>query len=258
MEVPIGPLNLSIAVPLDQRLANAAASLERGLPRFADMAETALGKLAAAALVSGGPSLSEQLPVIRQFAKIVACGSVHDYLIEKGIIPTHCVIFDPSEDHARFYRKPQAKTLYLVASTCSPPVFEALKGFQIRVWHPYDDVPQDIYGDEPRIGGGSSVTLRTVAVCHIMGYREMHMFGFDCSFDDKEHAYPYHQDRPKPITVNLNGREFLTTPALLQQAQEFLRMYSDHQNEMACVLYGQGLVASMWQSAARVLLPRYT
>lgn len=258
MEVPVGPLNGTIAVPLDQRLANAASSLERGLPRFMDMAETALGKMAYAAVVSGGPSLADQLSVIRQFPKIVACGSVHDYLVDKGIIPTHCVIFDPGEDHARFYQKAQDKTLYLVASTCSPSVFESLKGRQIRVWHPYDDIPMEVYGNEPRIGGGSSVTLRAIAVCHVMGYREMHMFGFDCSFDENEHAYPYHQDRPKPITVNLSGRQFQTTPALLQQAQEFLRMYSDHQNEMACVLYGQGLVASMWQSAARISLPVYT
>lgn len=257
-KLPIATLNQPIAVDLGTRIEHARSSLVRNLPRFTDLPQTKLPKLDRAAIVSGGPSLAGNINAVAKFDVVVACGSCHDYLIDNGIIPKYCVIFDPGADHARFYRNPQKDTIYLVSSTCAPEVFDDLAGLQVRVWHPFDDVPWDIYGAEPRIGGGSSATLRGVALCHVMGLRELHMFGFDCSFaNGAEHAYPYNQDRPAPISVSLNGRQFLTTPALLQQAQEFFRMYNDFQHVLAAVIYGDGLAACMWEAGARHTLAEY-
>lgn len=255
-QIPIGPLNGPVAVPAEQRCNNAVVSLSLGLPRFAGLLEAGRGKKCAAALVSGGPSLASQLDLVRTFDIIIACGSAHDYLIEHGIIPTHCAIFDPGPHHAAVYRRPHPDVRYLISSTCDPAVFKKFERFAVFLWHPFDDLPETLYGGEPRIGGGSSVSLRAIALAHCMGYREQHLFGFDCSFDDAEHAYPYNQDRPPPIEVNLEGRQFRTTPALLQQAQEFIRMYFDHQNTFACTVYGTGLAASMLAFSERRTLPK--
>lgn len=256
---PVGPLNLPIAIAAERRYANAVCSLARDLPRFTDMPETFLSMLGKAALVSGGPSLAQQLDQVRSFETIVSCGSVYGYLIDRGITPKYAVIFDCGPDHARFYRQTSPDVCYLVASTCDPAVFDLLADCNVRVWHPYDDLPEELYGAEPRVGGGSSATLRGIALAHIMGLRELHMFGFDCSFADGiEHAYPYDQDRPPPIPVTLEGRRFLTTPALLQQSQEFCRMFNDHQHQLAVVLYGDGLAKAMWKAASVVTIEGYS
>jgi hypothetical protein len=243
--VHIAPLNLPVEVPVEQRTANARLSLERNLPRFLDLPDVAFGRIRPAAIVAGGSSLARELELVACFETVVACGSVHDHLVGEGIIPKYCVIFDPGAGHAGFYKNPQRGVIYLVSSTCDPAVFEALAGHCIHVWHPADDVDEEVYGGEHRIGGGSSVLLRAIPLAHVMGFREMHLFGADCClFDDREHAYA-HGKRGDRITVSFLGRHFATTPQLLQQAQEFLRMYYDHQHQMMVRVYGGGLIDAM-------------
>lgn len=254
-ELPVAEFTLSIAVPADHRMANAQSSWARGLPRFVDLPECGLGRFNRAALVSGGPSAIEQIDLIRKFEHVIACGSAGDWLIGQGIVPTYCVIFDPSADHARFYKEQMRGVTYLVASTCDPSVFDHLAGCDVRIWHPFDDLPSELYDNEPRVGGGSTVTLRAIALAHVMGFRELHMFGFDsCYIGGFEHGYPYQQDRPGVLQVNFGGRLFTVTPQLLQQAHEFMRMYQDHQHEIACKVYGEGLIATMLTASSIVNL----
>lgn len=246
---------LPIAVPPDQRVANAVSSWARGLPRFVDLLECQLGRFNRAAVVSGGPSAVDQLDMIRKFDTIIACGSAHDWLVGHQIVPTYCVIFDPKDDHARFYKEPLQGVTYLVSSTCHPSVFDALTGFDVRIWHPYDDLPFELYNNEPRVGGGSTATLRAIAMAHIMGLRELHMFGFDsCYLGGFEHAYPYMQNRPAAMEVTYQGRKFTVTPHLLQQAHEFMHMYYDHQHEIAMRVYGDGLIAHMLRESSLISL----
>lgn len=252
---PIAPLTLPIGVPPDRRMNNAQSSWARGLPRFVDLPECGLGRFGRAALVSGGPSALDQIDLIRKFEHVIACGSAGDWLIDQGIVPTYCVIFDPADDHARFYKEQMRGVTYLVSSTCDPSVFDRLAGCDVWVWHPWDDLPSELYDNEPRVGGGSTVTLRAIALAHVMGFRELHMFGFDsCYVGGFEHGYPYRQDRPGVFEVNYNGHIFTTTPQLYQQAQEFMTLYHDHQHEIAIKVYGEGLVATMLRDSSLVNL----
>ena len=69
------------------------------------------------ALIGGGPSLKDQLDDIRKFDGVtVACGSVHDYLIDNHIYPTFCVLCDPDEITSYYISSPNASTIYLVAT----------------------------------------------------------------------------------------------------------------------------------------------
>lgn len=254
-ELPVAHFNLPIAVAPDRRMANAQSSWARGLPRFVDLPECGLGRFGRAALVSGGPSAIEQIDLIRKFEHVIACGSAGDWLMAQGIVPTYCVAFDPGDDHARFYKEATRGITYLVASTCDPSLFDHLARCDVRIWHPFDDLGAEFYNNEPRVGGGSTVTLRAIALAHIMGYRELHMFGFDsCYISGFEHGYPYRQDRPEAFQVNYGGHVFTVTPQLLQQAYEFMAMYHDHQHEIAIKVYGDGLIATMLAASSLVNL----
>lgn len=249
MELPIGPLSLPEALPLDAQIANAEINAARGLPLLSDMPELGLERIGEAALVSGGPSAFADLETIRGFDTVVACGSCHDWLIGHGIVPKYCVVFDPTPGHARFYRHPHPDVTYLVAVTCDPAVFTALGGADVRVWYPFGKI--NWIAGTVAVSAGSTVTLRAIAIAHILGLRSLHLFGFDCCYrNGHEHGYDHGDARPDTLTVNFDGRIFVTTPPLLQQAQEFLRMYFDHQHELAVQIYGDGLVRAMWQASA--------
>jgi hypothetical protein len=254
-ELRVGPLALSVAIGADKRVQNVLSALTRDLPRFSDMPELALTTLGRCAILSGGPSLAGQVQDAKQFSTIFACGSAYEYAVSRGVTPTYCVVFDPSPEQARFFRGPHPATTFLVASCCDPAVFDALAAADVRLWHALDDLPAELFGHDARVGGGSSVTLRAIPLAHAMGFREQHLFGFDCCLmDGAEHAYPHAQDRPPAVGVSFNGRQFTTTPPLLQQAQEFCRMFNDHQHSLACVVYGDGLGAMMFREAARVTM----
>lgn len=246
---PVATFELPIATPIDRRIANARSALARNLPRFVDRPELHLGAFGKAALVSGGPSAADFLDDIRGHETVIACGSAGDWLVGNGVEPTYCVAFDPGKDHAKFYRKRPPNTIYLVSSTCDPSVFDTLDGCDVHLWHPWDDIDEAVFDYEPRINGGSTVSLRAIAMAHVMGLREMHIYGMDCSYgsDGIEHAYPYEQDRPQAMAVNYEGRIFMTTPQLLQQAHEFMAICHHHQGDMSVNVYGGGLMGAMFR-----------
>src|SRR5690349_9509716 len=80
------------------------------------------------ALIGGGPSLKEHLKEIQQFDGItVACGSVYDYLVDKSIIPTFCVLCDPDTVTLNYISKASGGTIFLVATQCHVNILERLK-----------------------------------------------------------------------------------------------------------------------------------
>ena len=80
----------------------------------------------AIALVGGGPSLLETLPELTKYYKIIACGSVHDYLLDNNIIPDYCLICDPDPLMSKYLTKWHEDCIYLIASQCDKSVFELL------------------------------------------------------------------------------------------------------------------------------------
>src|SRR6266566_1850684 len=85
-------------------IAQIEASFARDLPRFADMPE--LGKSSGpVALIAGGPSLNGEIENLKRFPGLrIACGSVHDHLIGRGIVPEFAVLLDPDAVMADFLK----------------------------------------------------------------------------------------------------------------------------------------------------------
>lgn len=244
----VAKFSLDCEVGEDRRRENCRAAFARNPPRYVELPRfgSHVREFGDIAIVAGGPSLAGQIEDVRRRKTVMACGSVHDYLIAAGIIPKYCVIRDPSADHARFYTKPHASVIYLVASICDPAVFDALKDHDIALWHSYGDLPVEDYRGEPMLAGGSSAALRAMGLAHTLGYREQHYYGLDsCLIDGIEHPYAHDEVRPGSMNVTFNGRPFAVTPQLLSQAEEFMRIYHDHQHEMGATVYGDGLIATM-------------
>jgi len=217
-------------------------------------------------LVGGGPSMKFQLPQIRLRRKngeLWAMNNTHDFLVERGIIPDYFVMLDARPENVEFVRKPNKKTVYYIASRCDPSVFEALKGFNVVMWHSYitdaqgvDKEAVELLNGRPwrMIGGGGTVGLRAMYLGRFLGYKKFHIFGYDSSYENGEH-HAYSQslnDGERILNVTLGDKTFLCAPWMAQQARDFQSHYIKLLDQGCHIkVYGDGLIPHIWRHHAR-------
>lgn len=192
----------------------------------------------AAVLVGGGPSVLKHIDGIRKRQqhgqKVFAMNGAAKLLNDHGILPDYQVLLDPQK-LLQDYIAPAAD--YLVASQCHPSVLKRLPGAML--WHlategVAEQIP-DHDDDYCLTGGGISVGLSAMPLAYALGYRKLHIYGYDSSHaEDACHAYPVtdsvseHKHRDgSTIIAKVFGKKFTTTLGLLQQAQEFHRVAGD-------------------------------
>jgi uncharacterized Rossmann fold enzyme len=208
-----------------------------------------------AVLIGGGPSLEETIPEIRMRAAggqaIFALNGTARYLIEKGIWPDYGVILDPRPENADFVVwQPE----WLLASQCHPLVFEALKGSRrVRVWHFVMDGMMDVLPrDATLVGGGLTVGLTAMGLAFMMGYRNIHLYGYDSSDRDTEaHAYAQGEDAAerKRVRAWCGGREFTCGIAMYAQAKAFPEWAALLAEQGATItVHGDGLLPTIAHS----------
>ena len=203
--VKIAEINTNAATPVEVSIEQIKGNLGRRYPRINEIPE--YDQLHTPDepiyLVGGGPSLKD---TVRDFHRpytsgpIMACGSVHDYLVESGVVPDYSVLCDPDEILVEYIKKANRKTLYLVSSACHPSIFERLKGYNIVVWHCHSDDYCSIIEDAGEhyigVGGGCTVGLRAMSIAIIFGYSNLHFYGYDsCISDGDHHAYEFETDK---------------------------------------------------------------
>jgi hypothetical protein len=95
------------------------------------------------------------------------------------------------------------------------------------LWHPNSDgVAETLQGDDRPIhliGGGSTVGLCAIVLAYGLGYRNIHLHGFDSSYrEDTHHAYMQNlNDDDFVVDVLAGNRKFRAAPWMVQQAEEF-------------------------------------
>ena len=205
--------------------ANIEANSGRDLPWVAELP----AHDGHAVLVGGGPSLAEHLPSIRKRHElgqvIFALNGAAQFLMGHGIRPDYQVILDARPSNVSLIGKANA---YLIASQCDPSVFDALADrFAVRVWHPaIEDIEQHLpeYGGEfALIGGGTTVGLSAMCLAYTLGYRKLHLFGYDSSHRQTiGHAYAQPQNVTEPVCkVTTGGKVFTASLTMARQAELF-------------------------------------
>jgi hypothetical protein len=246
------------AAPDDQILRNARWAVSQGFQEVMPQA----GKTAEpVCLVGGGPTIRQTLPTLKAFyeqgVKVVATGSVHDFLVENKIIPWAAVALDPQPEMAKFYRRPQKATTYLVSVTCHPSVFKKLKGKRVGVWFPELGVDFSEFRPKMMVHGGCVVTLRSLNLMYAIGFRNFHFFGFDgCDSDEGEHhAY---QTVPDGAAKEywLDGRRFVVRGAQIAQFFDFDSMLVKHGDKFNVTVHGNGLMAALHRHRVLQSLPQ--
>ncbi len=150
----------------------------------------------------------------------------------------------------RWVTEPRYETVYLVASHCPDDIFDALTGYDVRVWHlavPIDEDTPDFMG-EASVPGAHFTVGRAWPIAAIMGHCDLHFYGFDCSFPEdctSHHAYGYEWTREEPVAVTYLGKRFVTTPGLLGQIDEFVKMRTMADGKFKIVVHGDSLAAAV-------------
>ena len=106
------------------------------------------------------------------------------------------------------------------------------------------------------ITGGTCAAMRSIGILHTMGFRHIHLFGFDSSLKDKPTKAMLKETtgaedeeaRSKYFQVSVKDTPFWTTGELLAMAQDCERTFADTSMGIHFVFHGKDtLVADLWQ-----------
>jgi hypothetical protein len=203
-----------------------------------------------AVLVGGGPSAADTLDDIRrrvaQGQDIFALNGVAAWLNQYGIMPKYQVLLDSRPQNRRFVR-PIAAERFLIASQCDPVIFDILDHEDVTLFHHAEEgIEEQFEGNSVLIGGGITVGLTSMALVYALGYRQLHLYGYDSSDREGEsHAYAQTEagsenDRRE---IWVGRKMFVASPAMYAQAQAFPQ-FAQLLADMGCTItvHGSGLL----------------
>jgi len=258
-KTPIPHIALVAAGNDDLRESQMAAALATGWPRLKPADKVRDDTLS---IVCYGPSLVDTWQEIEGHGPILTVSGAHDFLIERGIVPTYHLDSDPRAHKAKFTANPHKDVHYLMASCCSPKIWEQLKGHNVTLWHILNSHSNARWvlkndPDSPLFGCGSTAGLAAIEIAGAgLGFNKFRIFGMDSSSrDDGEtlHAGAHNGKAQKRMTVTAGDNTYITTPQLIEAARGFLRYVSERPIK-SLKLYGDGLLQEMYYQSSKLLI----
>lgn len=215
-------------------LANTADDIARNIEHalsldYIPFTDLIRKKSGAVAIVGSGPSLKKNWLELRDFkGDIIACNAACQFLLEKGVTPTHMFCFDADPLVLEFFT-PHKDITYLMASRCVPQAFEILKGCRIVVWHAAGDekiqeILEKLQRNEPMVAGGSAAVTRAMVLAMPMGYSDIHVYGGDSSFAEGETHIRQSTTVEKRMAIKCGGRVFEIAPWMTLQVEDLKKL----------------------------------
>ena len=225
-------------------------NIETNLGRGYIPLNTLLGtKRGAVAIVGSGPSLKGNWQQLKKFkGDILACNAACQFLLERGITSTYMMCFDADPLMLEFIT-PHKEIKFLLASRCPTKAFEMLEGCNVVMWHAAGDEHIESLLEkhkrmEPMVTGGSAAVTRAMHLVHAIGYKNIHLWGADSSFngDDTHIRKSTTMERHMPIMCN--KRTFMCAPWMAQQAEDFKVLAPSMMSHLGVNLHvhGDGLI----------------
>ena len=249
-----------------------------------------------AIIVSGGPQLdcNELKEVINEYpeAKVICVKHSYPTLLKNSIIPWACIVLDPrsitgTSTHGivrkDLFKIIKPETKFFVASMTDPSVTNYLIDNKADIWgwHAFTESLRDPNEQKKGIGkdntvklaielgikegstlitGGTCAAMRSIGIMHTMGFREIHLFGFDSCLSEepteemkKETTGAEDEEpRPKYFKVGVNDKSFWTTGELLAMGQDCEKTFEDKAMGINFTFHGKDtLVAELWKIAKK-------
>jgi SAM-dependent methyltransferase len=207
-----------------------------------------------AVICGGGPSLAdtedEIIRLARRGATLFGLNGSATWLADRGLCPEYQLIVDPQEITAALVEPRAPKRLF--ASQVHPDTGDhATMLFHLANIDIEDLLPPDrvAEGGYTLVGGGVSVGITALTTAYTLGFRRLHLFGYDSSNRGVEtHAYSQpHNSMIPNISVEWAGKTYLASMPMKVQAEAFQR-FAPALIEAGCEIevYGSGLLPAMW------------
>jgi hypothetical protein len=211
-----------------------------------------------AIIIGGGPSINDDIHKIRfrqrQGGVVFALNGSSKWCHDNGIKVDYQVIADAKEETSTLV-DPEAKN-HLFASQCHPKTLE--QAHNLSLWHLdigdiEDHLPRERVkaGGYPLLYGDTTIGMCSMSVVYALGFREMHLFGYDSSHRlGESHAYDQPINKSMPTTtVKWAGRTFVSSIAMKGQAERFL-LFSKLFKSSGVTLHvhGDGLLQTMYNA----------
>lgn len=211
-----------------------------------------------AVLVGGGASIEDELDKIitlkEMGATIFAMNAASQWLHNHGIAVDYQCIADAKEETAKLIDHKANR--HIISSQAHPKTLDSVK--DPLVWHLGIANIEDLFPEERVkkggyciLGGGSAVGNSATCVAYALGFRELHIFGFDsCHKEGKSHAYTQLINTFIPTMKTMwAGREFTCSVAMKAQAEKFM-LTSKYLKDAGCAfyVYGDGLLQTMYNT----------
>ncbi len=243
----------------DEITSNIRTNRARGLPEVTPALCSHDGTFV---IAGSGPSLPKFVEEIRGERKagrpILACNGAHDFLCEHELEPDLFLTIDPRDTIIANTSKKNAHTTYLIASRCSPNLFEHLKDCKVMLWHAWGTgAENDAYEGKYRIGGGTTSGTRAIYIGYVMGYRKFRIYGLDSCLASDGQTKRFSGEKAGaiwPIFVGDTKRQFLANGAMAQQAQEIQKL-TEILPDATFEFLGDGLIAAIWEERKRLGMP---
>lgn len=211
-------------------MANVRSACARDLPWF-DFGTDKHDRQVA--IVGGAPSVLNAFDELRQRQKdgqeIWALNNARSMLEQAGIEPDAQFVIDARALNAEFVA-PHPTMRFYIASQCVPEIFEKLAGCNVTVMHMATEGMYEYLVDFPTekpthlLGGGTTVGLKAMLVAYKLGYKFIHVYGMDSSYDDEGAHHAYSQDAnvgERIVEVICGDVKFRCAPWMVTQATDF-------------------------------------
>jgi len=194
-----------------------------------------------AVIVGGGPSLKDCVQDLKarkeHGQEIFALNNSWQWLEKNGILADYHVMLDARPENAEFVLP--VRQYY--ASQCAPEVWDKSPGAVL--WN--HENAKNLVDGGITLNGGSTVGLNAMSLAYVLGYRQIHLYGFDSSYDeDRHHAYDQDlNDNERTLTVTVNDQEFFTAPWMAEQVSQF-QILAPQLIQLGCTItvHGYGLL----------------
>jgi hypothetical protein len=250
-------MKLGVNTPADELAANIRHNITRQLPQMS----VHPARPGPVAIVGGGWSLEETLDELVEMSwagvPIIALNGAGNYLVERNIRPAALAVLDARGVNVTFVQRDIPGCKYLLGSQCHPAVFDACEDRDVRIFHVDDSEELDAYYNKQyhAVPGGSTVGLRAIPLAHMMGFREMHLFGMDsCHAPDGRHhsfAQDWNENEATAL-LTVGARQFRCSVWQVSQAKEFVNFIGSQGEHFRLDIHGDGLLAHIIKAGAKL------
>lgn len=240
----------------EARKANIRTNAARDMPWFRSSA----AHDGVAILCGSGPSIRDDLDAIKDWidrgATVFALNGAARWLNSHDIAPHYQVMIDARRENGDLIG---AANHYLLASQCHPAVIDAVETRTTLVhllWDHLDDCLPAHDADYTVIGSAASCGPVAAFLAYAMGFRELHLYGYDSShksFGDSHALRQPINDGEPCAQVMWDGKTYLTSLVMKQQAEQFFNVKLALEQIGATVhVHGEGLLPDMVRTLSQI------